>query len=118
MWQRTDAWILQACVYAAGWRGQDLSDVIAAADAINVDIPNRETIENAVNRLAAAGLLSAEGQRVRPTRAGRRLVGRLGHRRQGIRELSRLIEADLRTVPFPHQTGGWTLNEADWSAAY
>lgn len=69
MWEWCDAWILQSIVYA-GRRG-DLRSVIANADAINVDIPSRAQLEQTVQRLEAAGLVTTEGTGVRATRPHR-----------------------------------------------
>lgn len=116
MWDFRDAWILQAIVTAA--RPRRLSDVIAAADYINVDIPSREDLERSVNRLMAAELVIAEGNNLRPTRQGRRLVRRAGTWRARVRELPPLIEAELRSVSLPDGNAGWELSEDAWRDAY
>jgi hypothetical protein len=117
MWEWADAWILQSVVHA-GRRG-DLRSVIAAADAINVDIPSRDQLERSVRRLEAAGLVTADGRRIRATRAGKRLVRRSGSWRQGIRTIAPQIEAQLtERVPFPEGMGRWALAQPEWQAAY
>ena len=117
MWERTDAWILQAVVYA-GRRG-NVRRVIARADWINHDIASRQELEQSVRRLEAAGLVSAEGLRIRPTRAGRRVVRRSGGWRAAVHAIAPRVETTLRErVPFPERDGGWTLTQQDWQAAY
>jgi hypothetical protein len=117
MWTRQDAWILQSVVYA-GMRG-DLRSIIGNADAINVDIPSREQIEESVRRLEAAGLVESDGIRVRATRAGKRLVRQSGRWREGIRTIPRRLEARLNEeVPFPRGVSDWRLSQSDWQAAY
>jgi hypothetical protein len=118
VWEWRDAWILQSIVYS-GRRGK-LRSVIANADAINVDIPTREELERAVQRLEAAGLVTANGVTLRATRAGKSIVRRSrGGWREGIRAITPRVEATLREhVPFPTHSGRWTLTEAEWEAAY
>lgn len=118
MWNQADALILQAIAYASRWRRRDLSHVIAAYDSINVDIPSRETLERAVNKLTAAGLVVAARDQLKATRAGRRIVRGAGGWKQRIRELSPLIEAELQAVPVPGESGQWKLTDADWAAAH
>jgi hypothetical protein len=118
VWEWCDAWILQSIVYAG--RGGDLRSVIANADAINVDIPSRAQLEQTVQRLEAAGLVTTDGTRVHATAAGKRVVrdSRRGWR-EGIRSVAPRVEATLREqVPFPPQLGGWSLTQAEWKAAY
>jgi hypothetical protein len=117
VWDSTDAWILQSVVYA-GKRGE-LRSVIANADAINVDIPSRGALERSVQRLQAAGLVKADGDRVCATRAGKRIVHRGGRGLGGIRSFTPSVEAALtEQVAFPHQLGSWTLAHSVWQAAY
>jgi hypothetical protein len=118
VWEWGDAWILQSIVYAG--RGGDLRSVIANADAINVDIPSRAQLEQTVQRLEAAGLVTTNGTSVRATRAGTRIVRRSGRGwRRGIRSIAPRVEATLRKkVLFPPHPGGWTLPQAEWQAAY
>ena len=117
MWDLQDALILQSVSYA-GRRG-DLRTVISSADAINVAIPTREEIERSVRRLMAAGLVHPDGDRVRPTRAGKRLVRKCGRWRDGVRMIPRQLEAKLASeVPFPSKVGEWDLDESTWQDAY
>ena len=117
MWEWADAWILQSVVYA-GKRGE-LHAVIANADAINVDIPSRGTLEQSVRRLQAAGLVKADGDRVCARRAGKRIVSQGGRGLRGIREITPGVALVLRErVAFPKVLGGWTLAQPVWQAAY
>jgi hypothetical protein len=118
MWDWCDAWILQSVAYAG--RSGSLRSVIANADAINVDIPSRDQLERAVQRLEAAGLVTTDGAKVRATTAGTRIVRRSrAGMREGIRSIAPRVEATLREqVPFPAQLSRWTLPEAEWYKAY
>ena len=117
MWQGTDAWLLQAIVYA-GPRGR-LKRVVSQADFINVSVPTRAELADAVGRLEAAGLVKAGDGRVRATRSGRRLVRRSGQWRGGVRSVTpRLEEALARDVPFPQEASAWALSEEDRRQAY
>lgn len=109
---------MQAVVYA-GRRGR-LSSVIGGADFINVDIPTRDELAAVVGRLAAAGLVEADGARVRATHSGRRLVRRSGRGwRGGIRSVTpRVEEALKRDVPFPPKPSPWVLSDEEWRQAY
>jgi hypothetical protein len=116
VWDWADAWILQSVVYAG--KPGEIRSLIASADAINVDIPTRDQLERSVRRLEAAGLVNPEGSRVRATRTGRRLVRQSGRWRQGIREITPLLEARLKQdVPFPGHPAAWNLSQAEWEAA-
>jgi hypothetical protein len=115
MWEWKDAWILLA-ISGPSLRGHSLAAVIGNADAINVDIPSRDDLERSVNRLHAAGLVTADRERFRLTRDGRRVLRRAG--RAGLREKARLVEAELQRTPFPSEVGGWSLSQTEWEAAY
>lgn len=65
---RLDAWILLATLYAAGPRGASLSDIIAAADAIEHAIPTYEEVHGAMARLQAAGVVLCRGRAYRVAR--------------------------------------------------
>jgi hypothetical protein len=52
--------------------------VIVEYDATNHGILSEEQLVASMGRLVAAGLLEAEGERLRATGAGRRLLGRSG----------------------------------------
>jgi hypothetical protein len=117
VWDGRDAWLLQAIVYA-GRRG-DLSAVIGRADSLNVAIVTREELELSVPRLEAAALVQTDGERIRSTRAGRRLVRRSSGWRGGLREITPRLEVALKErVPFPAEVSAWTLGDDAWRRAY
>jgi hypothetical protein len=92
--------------------------VIASADFIHHAIPSHTELEVSVNRLAAAGLVTARGTAIRPTRAGRQVVRRAA-RGIGIVETPRRILSQLEGhVQFPGIDAGWSLADSDWQAAY
>ena len=114
-WSWRDAWILQSIVYSG--RGGDLASVIQNADAINVDIPSREQLEESVNKLAPAGLAVPDETRLRATRAARRLV-RASRWGSGIRTVTGPLQAKLTAeVPVPAVPHDWTLTDENWQAA-
>lgn len=117
MWDWRDAWILQSIVYA-GRRGA-LRSILANADAFNVDVPPCDELERVVQRLQAAGLVSPDDERVRATRAGKRLVRACSGWRVGIRSITPKIEGALQeAVDFPDHSGDWSLSEVEWRSAY
>lgn len=117
MWEWQDAWILQAVDYSG--RPGSLRSVIANADAINVDIPDRDALERAVRRLQGAGLVEAEQAQLHTTRQGKRVVKNSARWRDGIRSVTPRIEATLREeIPLPDRVGDWSLSESDWQRAY
>jgi hypothetical protein len=52
-----DAWILLAILYNHERGPSSLQDILATADAINHAIPTRDELNNALNRLLAAGYI-------------------------------------------------------------
>lgn len=116
VWDGDDVWILQAI--ADSHRPRSLERVIGSADYINVNIPSRNILVWAVNRLVAAGLVTAEGEKLGVTRDGKRLVRR-AHKGRRAREVHAVLLAVLlEEVPPPLPAETWNLSESDWQAGY
>jgi hypothetical protein len=71
VWDGDDVWTLQAI--ADSHRPRSLERVIGSADYINVNIPSRNILVWAVNRLVAAGLVTADDPSSRSTPRRQRL---------------------------------------------
>ena len=77
-WFFSDAWVFTA-IAVRDLASCALTDVIAAADAMNHAILTEDELAQGVGRLAASGLVSVEGDRFALTAQGQAL----GSRRQG-----------------------------------
>jgi hypothetical protein len=66
-----DAWILLAILYNHERGPSSLQDILATADAINHAIPTRDELNNALNRLLAAGYVVEHGGNFDATDAAR-----------------------------------------------
>jgi formylglycine-generating enzyme required for sulfatase activity len=84
-WHRSDAWIFVSAVIAERLErdralhaalpvtGASLADVLAAADFLHQSVPSREELEEALRRLAGAGLLTIDDDLVVVAPAGEQL---------------------------------------------
>jgi len=70
----SDAWLLQAIVYAAREGPPRLSDVIAHGDAIEHAIFTHAEFSGGVSRLVAAGYTTLKAGKLLPTSSGSALV--------------------------------------------
>ena len=71
----SDAWLLQALVYAARESPPRLRNVIAAGDAIEHAIFTHAEFSGGVSRLVAAGYATFQAGELLPTSSGLTLVG-------------------------------------------
>lgn len=78
----SDAWLLVALMVAK--HPARLEDLIATADGINHAIPTTAEINGALNRLHAAGLLSARDEHFVPSSAARELFERISSGRHSL----------------------------------
>lgn len=67
----TDAWVLQAVIYADKSGGADLRGIIAAGDTINQAVFRREELESGLYRLAEGGWIEDLGKKFRPAAKAR-----------------------------------------------
>lgn len=109
-WTSADAWILAATETG---RGQRLTHLIGAADAISHAIPTRDEISSAVGALRAAGLLECEGDRISLTREGRKIRR---HWKGGMFNWGPTLLPRLALIPRSDEL--YPVTEEDWEAAY
>src|SRR6478609_7931528 len=106
-WTRSDAWFAAAVASCSGHAS--LKEIIGAGDAINHAIFMRSEIEQAVRRLAAAGLLETHpGPTFEMTREGAALLAR---RTGGMIGQTDSVIKLLMDVPVPTMVGTWSLDE-------
>ncbi|GAA0803736.1 hypothetical protein [Spirilliplanes yamanashiensis] len=125
-WQWTDAWIFVAAVIAERLErdraaaaalpvaGATLADVLAAAAFLHDGVPGRDDLENAVRRLAGAGLLTVDDDMVTVAPAGEQLW-----RTRPFRGLSSAVvtmQTQLNRVAKPGMAT-WALDEPTYAAA-
>lgn len=107
LWTRSDAWFAAAVASCSG--RASLKEVIGVGDAINHAIFMRSEIEQAVRRLAAAGLLETQsGPTFELTREGAALLAR---RTGGMVGQTDSVMKLLMDVPVPTVVGTWSLDE-------
>jgi hypothetical protein len=112
-WEFADAWF--ATAVASQQNPCDLADVIAAGDAIDHAIFTREEIQQAVSRLAGAGLLEvSDDGRFALTSAGADLL----ERRQGglFEQVDSVLE--LLREEIPVEEVAWSVTEEAVRSAY
>lgn len=71
---RTIAWILYAVDMASGKAPASLTDISAAADAINHAVPTHRELSASLRWLAGHGLLESSGRFYSPSQAGYALL--------------------------------------------
>ncbi|MEV8516887.1 hypothetical protein [Dactylosporangium sp. NPDC051484] len=108
-WTLSDAWIFSAIAGTGPDDGCTLTQIIAAADAINHAIPTEAEFIQAVPRLIAADLVGArpEADRYWHTPAGRELH-RQRMQRRGLFGWAEAIPPALRELGDPQDTA-WSL---------
>jgi hypothetical protein len=114
-WQFIDAWMLEAVAWGSFPGGSTLSQVIEVADGINHSIPNPDEVEEAMNRLLSASLLTTVDGRFSLTEAGSQL-------REGgpdyLFERVELLHDRLRRLPVPEDSEGWVLDHSEFDQAF
>jgi hypothetical protein len=117
-WAWSDAWVLLAITLRDGGGGCSLTEVIAAADAINHAIPLDSELEQAARRLLGAGLVQVRDRRLFVTEAGRNLeaVRTDQARARGVLpgQVGRLLD-DLQGLPVTEHD--WALEPGELSQA-
>ena len=101
-WAWSDAWVLAAITITGSEGAASLTDVVAAADAVNHAIVLDTELEQAVGRLLGAGLIEVPKRRFRLTDAGRAMAARCsgGMRQQVDHLLAMLRRLPLTPVPW------------------
>jgi hypothetical protein len=95
----SDAWIFISL--NPGGAATALDDLLATADWINHAIPSLAEIEGAVNRLAQAGLVRAEAEKLYLTESGVALYCLHSGKRPAMLTLWKKIETHLNTADLP-----------------
>lgn len=125
-WQWTDAWIFVAAVIAERLEhdrataaalpvsGATLADVLAAAAFLHRGVPDRDDLENAVQRLVGAGLITVEDDLVEVAPAGEQLWRTRPFR--GLSSAVVTIQTQLNRVASPGESA-WSLDDPTWAAA-
>jgi len=67
----TDAWVLQAVIYASKNGGADLRNIIAFGDTINQAVFRPEELESGLYRLAKGGWIEDLGKKFQPSQKTR-----------------------------------------------
>lgn len=91
-WTDLDAWVL-VCMLGRPGR---LRGVLSTADHYNHAVPNREDLAATLARLAASGLVYAQGDRIAATAAGLDVLARA--KRQGYERIPE-VRAVLQAIP-------------------
>jgi hypothetical protein len=125
-WHWNDAWIFVSAVIAERLErdralhaalpvtGASLADVLAAADFLNHSVPSREDLEEAVRRLAGAGLLVVEDDLVEVAPAGEQLWRTRPF--SGLSSAVVTLQTQLNRASTPGKSD-WRLDEPTYHAA-
>jgi hypothetical protein len=125
-WQWNDAWIFAAAVIAERLErdraaaaalplaGASLADVLSAATFLHRSVPSREEVQEAIRRLAGAGLITVDDDIVEVAPAGERLW-----RSRPFTGLSSAVVTLLTQLNRSASPGEstWTLDEQTWAMA-
>jgi hypothetical protein len=124
-WRWTDAWIFVSMVIASGAgrhrrspstrrpEGVRLADVLSTADHLKQSLPGRDEVEEAVRRLAGAGLITVSDGWFLITKAGEQLWRT---RPQGFATTVDTMHSVLSRRPAPRVVD-WALDETEHAAA-
>ena len=125
-WNWNDAWIFVSTVIAERLErdramhaalpvtGATLADVLAAADFLHHSVPSRAELEEAVRRLAGAGLLTVDDDLVEVAPAGEQLWRTRPF--SGLSSAVMTLQAQLNRASTPGDSG-WTLDEQTYHTA-
>ncbi|MBU2665720.1 hypothetical protein KOI35_19610 [Actinoplanes bogorensis] len=125
-WLWNDAWIFVSAVIAERLErdralhaalpmaGASLADVLAAADFLHHAVPSRAELEEAVRRLAGAGLIVVEDDLVEVAPAGEQLWRSRPF--SGLSSAVMTLQAQLNRAAEPGDAD-WSLDEQTYNAA-
>ncbi|GAA2467004.1 hypothetical protein [Winogradskya humida] len=125
-WHWNDAWIFVSTVIAERLErdralhaalpvtGASLADVLAAADFLHHSIPSRTELEEALRRLAGAGLLTIDDDIVEVAPAGEQLWRTRPF--SGLSSAVVTLQTQLNRAATPGESE-WNLNETTYNAA-
>lgn len=113
----SDAWIFLSLNNVEG--GTPLEDLIAKADWINHSIPTVDEVEDAINRLSKAGLVSFDNTNLILTDSGKELCEYIHSKRGSMLTLWGKLEKHLNKCDFPILiTEGFKLKPEEYRKAY
>lgn len=125
-WNWNDAWIFVSAVIAERLErdralhaalpvsGATLTDLLAAADFLHHAVPTRQELEEAMRRLAGAGLIVVEDDIVEVAPAGEQLWRTRPF--SGLSSAVMTLQAQLNRSAAPGDSD-WTLEEATYNTA-
>ncbi|GIF11951.1 hypothetical protein [Actinoplanes teichomyceticus] len=125
-WNWNDAWIFVSAVIAERLErdralhaalpmtGATLADLLAAADFLHHGVPSRADLEEAVRRLAGAGLITVADDVIEVAPAGEQLWRTRPF--SGLSSAVMTLQAQLNRAAEPGWTD-WSLDEATYTAA-
>jgi hypothetical protein len=125
-WHRNDAWIFVSAVIAERLErdralhaalpvtGASLADVLAAADFLHQSVPSRNELEDALRRLAGAGLLTIDDDSVVVAPAGEQLWRTRPF--SGLSSAVVTLQTQLNRSSRPGDSD-WRLDEQTYAAA-
>jgi hypothetical protein len=125
-WHWNDAWIFVAAVIAERLErdralhaalpvmGASLADVLAAADFLHHSVPSRADLQEAVRRLAGAGLITIDDDLVEIAPAGEQLWRTRPF--SGLSSAVVTLQAQLNRATAPGDAD-WSLDEKTYNAA-
>jgi formylglycine-generating enzyme required for sulfatase activity len=125
-WHWNDAWIFVSAVIAERLErdralhaalpvtGASLADVLAAADFLHHSVPSRSELEEAVRRLAGAGLLTVDDDLVEVAPAGEQLWRTRPF--SGLSSAVVTLQTQLNRAATPGESD-WKLDEKTYNAA-
>jgi hypothetical protein len=122
-WQWEDAWILGAILFSRNSKVILLEHVIFVADFINHDIPTREALHGALNRLASARLLKVRKDTFSPTERALELFSKVeANSKKNVHDivdgLQRILDCPCCGVPLKTVRWRIRLDEATYTSAY
>jgi len=125
-WHWNDAWVFVSTVIAERLErdralhaalpvtGAGLADVLAAADFLHHSVPTRLELEEAVRRLAGAGLIVVDDDLIEVAPAGEQLWRTRPF--SGLSSAVMTLQAQLNRSSSPGQSD-WTLDERTYATA-
>jgi hypothetical protein len=126
-WHWNDAWIFVSAVIAERLErdraahaalpitGASLADLLAAADFLHHSVPSRTELEEAMRRLAGAGLLTVEDDLIEVAPAGEQLWRTRPF--SGLSSAVMTLQAQLNRASQPGDEADWTLDEQTYHTA-
>lgn len=114
----SDAWIFLSIAHGQSKVGVSLEGLISTADCINHAIPTDREIEDAINRLVAAGFVAIENERFKLTNSAEKLFKRIYKKTKSLLKQWQLLEKFLQGIELQKLSSTWTLSRSQAETAY